>query len=266
MSASGWRAIRNGQFASKSDGTVATLGDGDIDDVFKSNGYIYEINKTNFSSYHSVYYSELDQYITWLGEGSNNNLTKAYVYEHTVGGFKPYEFKLPFDASVVGVDSNGEETVYLSDSNGFVYSHSINEARTDVDQNNSTVAIEAFAILRWIAGNDWDARRHYRELILRAVAHSDDLTVRAFVDFLVVDPTLYTYEFDEPGTGFILDVSKLDEGVFSDERVVITARADINRVGESIAIGFYLDAEGSNMHLIGAQLESVKMGNRSKAS
>jgi hypothetical protein len=262
LSRSGWRAILNAKLATDSQGDVVTLGNGDIDDIFKSQDYVYGVNRQELGSCFGIYYGALDQYLCWVPEGSNSALTKTYNYEFDVGGFKPYEFAIPATDAVVG-ELLGEEVVFFSDANGFIYKHSINEDRTDVDSSGAAQDVAAFAILNWFNGtDDFDAKYNYRELILRAIASNDTLTVKGFINYDVSDFNDYEYTFPGSLTGFILDVSKLDEGVFNDERQVITSRADINQVGENLSIGFYQETTNGNMNLVSAQLDFSKNGNR----
>ena len=93
MSANGWRTVRNGRIVQTEKGKESTLGGGDIDDIFKSNGYVNELNKSQFANFFSVIYSELNQYITFVAEGSNTAFNKAYVYEPALQGFKVFEFQ-----------------------------------------------------------------------------------------------------------------------------------------------------------------------------
>jgi uncharacterized membrane protein len=59
-----------------------------------------------------------------------------------------------------------------------------------------------------------------------------------------------------------LDVSKLDVDSLPDERIPVTAIADINRTGETLIVGFYQDVIDANIGLISAQLVYNKNGNR----
>jgi hypothetical protein len=258
----GWRAIQNGRLLVDEQGDALTLGNGDIDNIFTLNGYVYQVNKSQMSNSFSIYYSTLDQYMTFVPEGSNASIFKAYVYEFNSTGFKVYEFKTAFTGAAMAENDNGEEICLFASSDGYIYKHSINEARTDVDDTNSTISIEAFALLNWFDGDDFDSSYNFRELIVRAIASEDDVIVRAFVSFDSSDLINYTYSFPDPSSGFVLDVSKLDEGIFSDGRTVVTARADINRVSENILFGFYQDISGANMNLLSAQLHYSKNGNR----
>lgn len=264
LSEEGWRAIVDGRMIRNSQGEAITLGNGDIDDIFRTSGYVYEVNRTTLTNAFSVYYPTLDQYMTWVGEGSNNAFSKTYVYEFDQGGFKPYEFTTIATCATLGEDSTGRNIVLYGTSNGFIMKHSIMEERSDVDNNNAETSISAFAIMPWYPNEegDFDASYNFRELILRAVVSANDLTVKTFLNFNLADTQDDIYQFADPNSGFILDLSRLDEGVFGNERAIVTARADINRVGECMAIGFYQDAIGGNIGLVAAQLDLSKNGNR----
>jgi hypothetical protein len=263
LSEKGWRAIKNGRMLTTESGKVGTLGMGDIDDIFTSKGFVFEINRTTLDDTFAVYYPTLDQYITWVGEGTNSAFSKAYVYEHEVGGFKPYQFALSFTCACLGEDSTGREALLLGDSNGYLYCHSIHEARSDRDSANAETAIDAFAQLFWTPmDGDYDASYNFRELIVRGITSSNAITVKTWVNFDISDLRDYSYSFPDPSSGAIWDESYWDEGIWSDERAIVTARADINRVGETILIGFYQNIVGANMNLVSAQLNYSKNGNR----
>lgn len=263
LSEEGWRAIANGRFVTNKQGEAITLGNGDIDDIFSSSGYVYEVNRNGMARTFSAYYPTLDQYITWVSEASNNAYTKAYVYEFNNGGFKPYEFAVHATCSVLGENSSGRDMVLYGTTDGYILKHSIMEEKSDVNSDNEKVSIPAFAVLPWIPEDgDFDATYNYRELILRAITSNNALTVKTFLDFNLSTGIEGSYSFEGQTEGFILDESILDEGVLGDERSVVTARADINRVGESIAIGFYQDEIDANIGLISMQIDSSKNGNR----
>lgn len=65
LSAFGWRVITDGRLLQGENARPMTLGKGDIDDIFKTSGYEKELNKSDFENMFSVYYQELDQYLTW---------------------------------------------------------------------------------------------------------------------------------------------------------------------------------------------------------
>lgn len=263
LSEEGWRAIANGRFITSRDGEVITLGDGDIDDIFRSPGYVYEINRSGLENAFSVYYPTLDQYMTWVSEGTNTMYSKVYSYEFDTGGFKPWEFFVPATCACLGESSDGRDIVLFGTSDGFIMKHSAAEGRQDVDSDNEAQAISAFAISPWLPiDGDFDASYNFRELILRAVSSSLPLTVKTFLNFNTALTQNFDYEFTDPEGGFILDESNLDEGVFSDERAIVSARNDLNVVGESLAIGFYQSSLGANMALVGMQIDMSKNGNR----
>jgi hypothetical protein len=263
LSEEGWRAIENGRFASDPSGKAITLGNGAIDDIFQSTGYEYEVNRNGLAKTFSVYYPTLDQYMTWVSEGSNAAYTKAYVYEFAVAGFKPFEFAVPATCAVIGENASGRDMVLFGTNDGFILKHSIMEARSDVNSANTAVAINAYAVLPWLPEDgDFDATYNYRELILKAIASSSPLTVKTYIDYNLSTAETFDYDFSDPNSGFILDQDLLDEGILGDERSIVSARMDINRVGESIAIGFYQSVINANIGLIAMQVDSSKNGNR----
>lgn len=267
LSEEGWRAIKNGRFITNEQGEAVTLGAGDIDDIFKSTGYAYEVNRQGLARSFSVYYPTLDQYITWVSEGTNNAYTKAYVYEFDIGGFKPYEFALPATCACIAEDSDGRDVVLFGTAEGYLIKHSIMESRSDVDATGAAVAINAFAVLPWLPDDgDFDATYNFRELILKAIVSDEPVTVKTFVNYDLSTEDEGEYEFTDPSDGFILDESELDVDKFGDERAIKTSRSDINRVGETIAIGFYQNAVDANIALVAMQIDSSKNGNRNSSN
>lgn len=266
LSANGWRVIENGRLVvggagNNSKDNPATLGLGDIDDIFTSPGYIYEANKSRLSDAFSVYYSTLDQYMTWIAEGGENNFAKTYVYEYKIPGFKPYQFYSPATCACIGEDSASREVVYFADANGFVYTHSTAEGRSDKDLSDVEQIIPAFAMLTWMDGDDNDSSYNWRELILKRVGGNGTLEVRAFVNYSVDEDSSFLYTTNSQG--FTLDVDSLDTGILKEEgRSVETSRADINKCGENILLGFYQNALSANIALVSAQVEYQRNGNR----
>jgi len=263
LSDEGWRAIVDGRLVRNSEGEAITLGNGDIDDIFKSPGYIYEINRAQMTNAFSVYYPTLDQYMTWISEGSNNAFTKVYVYEYNSVGFKVFEFSSVATCATIGESATSRPVVLFGTSGGFILQHSIVERRSDEDSEGTEVSIPAFAVLPWYPNEegDFDATYNFRELVLKAIVSANALTVKSFIDFDLSDQIDYSYTFTDPNSGFILDLSLLDVGVFGDERTIKSSRADINRTALSMAIGFYQDVIGGNIGLVAAQLDLSKNGN-----
>lgn len=267
LSEEGWRAIANGRLVVDSQGDAVTLGNGDIDDIFKSPGFTYEVNRAGLEKSFSVYYPALDQYLTWVSEGTSDTYSKTYNYQFEASGFIPYEFAVPATCVTLAENGSGRDVVLFGTLDGYIIKHSVVEKRSDVNAAGSEVAINAFAVLPWLPKDgDDDATYSYRELILRAISSSNPLTVKTYLDFNLSKMESGTYDFSDPNGGFILDQDLLDEGLLGDERSTVTARADINRVGESIAIGFYQSTIGANIGLISMQVDSNKNGNRNIAT
>jgi hypothetical protein len=263
LSDSGFRVINNGRLVTDAKGNAATLGLGDIDDIFHQPGFTYEINKSQASNCFSVYYSTLDQYMTWIPEGGSTDRSKTYVYEFRVGGFKPYSFQSPSTAACIGEDADGAEVVFMADADGAIYTHSIKEVRGQDDDSTDTAQnVTAFGYLTWLEGPDMDRSHNWRELILKRVAGSGNMTVRAWVNYSL-DYAGEQYDFSSDEEGFVLDTSELDVDVLTESgRTIEKARADINLCGENILIGFFQEAAGSNMGLVSAQVEFNTNGNR----
>lgn len=264
MSERGWHAIVNGRLVKDSKGNVLTLGNGDVDDIFTvGTGYENEINVNQSSLYHSVYYPRLDQYITWIAEGSSTDIKKAYVYEFSTShGFKVYNFPMNIVSSSIAEDSNNNSIVLLGDESGYIYKHSIKESKSDVDSNNQRVKLNAFGILSWIDVDDFATTYNFRDIFLQQIGEDDDITVKGYINYDLADFVTETFEFASPSGGFILDLSKLDEGTFGDARAANVQYADINRSGQTFAVGFFLNKLDGRMSLIKAQIDFNKNGNR----
>lgn len=271
MSHFGWRVISNGKFvvgtledqktSLKDVGVPITLGRGDIDDVFNSSGYFRELNKNDFSNMFSVFYQELDHYMTWISEGSNDNKARSYIYEFETRGFKSFTWPHNTQCAVEAEDGNGNEIILFADDQGYLYTYSIQEDRTDVDSSGSNVNIEAFALIPWLFGDDFDASRNFRNFIVRAIVSTNNITVKAWTNFIQTTLYDYTYSFPDPTSGFELDVSRLDEDAFGDERATVEYSEDLLLSGRSLLIGFYQTAANSNLGLVNAQLHTNKNGN-----
>lgn len=261
LSRSGWKVIRRGRMITSDKGKTISLGEGDLDDIFKTEGFTYSLNKANFPNFYSIYYSDYGQIINFVSEGSSNSFNRTYNYEFAIGGFRPYQFNINFTAAVVGEDSNGEEEVYLSDTQGFIYKHSYREDRTDVDINNSDINIDVFVLTNWIFPGDMDASYNYGPLIVDALASDNDITVKTWIDSNLQLLQENDYSFPSATSGFVLDVSRLDQDILSDPtREFVRARGRVHRKGYNILIGFYQNASNSNIGLLKAQLDVSKNG------
>jgi hypothetical protein len=263
LSEQGWRVIENGRLVTDQSGNAITLGLGDIDDIFRQPGFTYEVNKAQANTAFSVYYSMLDQYLTWVPEGGSTDLTKTYCFEFKTGGFKPYEFKTPSTAACTGEDSAGAEVVFMGDQNGAIYTHSIKEEKgSDADSAGVVQPVSAFALIPWIDGDDNESSYNWRELILKRVLGSGHLEVRGFVNYST-DSFSAPLLFESADKGFVLDVSLLDvDALLEEGRSIETRRADINQCGENLMLGLYQNEIGSSLGLISAQIEYNKNGNR----
>lgn len=262
MSENGWYRIYNGALVKNENNEPESLGNGDIDDVFSRAGWEYELNKSQFTNFFSVYYPTLNHYMTFVCEGSNSDFTKAYVYEMAIKGFRPFEFKTAMKCAVEGEDDSGNQVIFMADATGQIFHYSVENEIHDVNASGTEQSIETFCLIPWLIEDDFDSSYNYRQLLIRALTNSETMTVRAFFNFNLQDLSLHDYDFTDPNSGFVLDVSELDVGVFGDSRTVVTKTADISRTAESILIGFYQDAIDANINLISAQLHFNKNGNR----
>ena len=260
LSTQGWHVIRNGRLQ-KEKNKPATLDQGDIRDIFSRPGFAYELNKANMSNFFSVYYPTLDQYLTFVSEGASNEIAKAYNFEFEIGGFRPYTFSKNFVDAVLGQDASGEDIVYLLSDDGYVFTHSVNETQgTDQDENAAETAISAFCELYWITGDDMEASYNFGSFILRAYNQTNNVTVEYFINYDSQSSTSQAFTFAGTNLGFVLDVSKLDEGVF-DSRQIIRYVGEVLKSAQSILIKISKSQTGESMQLLEGQLDVNKNGN-----
>lgn len=261
MSHQGWHIISNGSLVKTKDESNSIDG-GDIRDIFTKNGFVFELNKQNFSNFFSIYYPTLDQYMTFVSEGGNNFNYKSYNFEAEIGGFRAYDFPVYFTGGVLVDEANGDDAVYLIGESGYIYSHSINEeVGTDVDRDGNSVAVEAFAQLYWMNGEDMDASFNFGAFILRALSHDTAATVKYWLNYSTQSPMNMSYDFSSDEDGFVLDVDKLDEGILGDNIKIVRYVGDILRSGQSLLIGIYMSAQGESLGLIDGQMDIQKNGN-----
>jgi hypothetical protein len=264
LSDNGWRVISNGRLITGDNNNPVTLGNGDIDDIFQLPGMTYEINKSQAVNAFSAYYSTLDQYMTWVPEGGSTDFTKTYVFEFKTGGFKPYEFNTASTAACTGENSDGAEVVFMGDANGAVYTHSIREEKaSDDDSLGDAYAVNSFALLPWLEGEDMDSSFSWRDITLKRVDGSRDLTMRAFVNYSSDEALAQPITFPANDSGFALDISVLDEDALVESgRSIEKSRADINLNGETLLIGFYQNKIGASIALVSAQISFNRNGNQ----
>ena len=261
MSTNGWYMIVNGRIMKDNRGLPVSMGNGDVNDIFSRTGWTFELNAGQYSSFFSAVYPVLGHYITWVSEGTSDVFRKAYVYEEALAGFRVYDFKTNFKCACEGEDANGYECVLIGDDAGYLYTHSVRNGRHDTDYAGTSQSIPAYLYLPYVNPDDMEASYNFRQLTLRAIGGTPNISVRAFVGFNLQSPDLFTYSFPESG-GFVLDVSALDVDVLGDERVPTTAYADINRTGECLLLGFFQDETDANMGLISGLLTYNKNGRR----
>lgn len=280
MSDNGWRAVVNGELLPQTLGTKEGKETGPIDDIFSNNGFVYQINKQNASNFFSVYYSELDQYITWISEAGSTTITKAWVWHKKYNAWFPYSFSSNWACS--GEDDNGEEVVYLCNDSGYLFTHSIREDtidegnptggdgfQLDVDQldvdkllEQDLSSINAFIYLPWQNYEDWDASYNFRSLVAEAITGTTAIDVKAYVNYNRSEAYNYSLDMSGQQEGFVLDFSRLDQGTLTDGREKVRQTVDLNRTGINILIGFFQNTQSSRLQLLGAQLHVSKNGNQ----
>ena len=267
MSENGWYAISNGSLLSAEDGRPLSLGNGAIDDIFSREGWGFQLNSQQFSNFFSAYYSTSSHYLTFVAEGASDSFTKAYNYEEKIGGFRVYEFKTAMSCACDGEDSEGDQCVFLGDLTGTVYTLSVKNERHDEDETGASETISAYVYLPFAMPGDDACTYNFRTLTIKALRSDEPITIRVFPKYDLSRVTIEDYDFTSSDlsneeVGFVLDVSLLDEGILTDDRIPVVYSADINRTGETMMIGFYQDAIDANIGIISSQLVYNKNGNR----
>ena len=273
LSDSGWRVIENGRLNKKH------LDEGAIDDIFKSNGFVYEVNKQSTSAF-SVYYSELNSWMTWVSEGAASDFSKCYNYHFDYDTFMPLVIEA--SSACIGEDSTGRETVFIGDDDGYVYNYDIRKtggdeatedsfildvSQLDVDEleAGTETAIDSFVYLNWLPFEDFDASYNFRSFFVDTVADpsasDNDLTVKVFINFDRSNATDYAFDIQASTGGFILDQSMLDVDILGDDRSRKRTYGDIMKSGQNILIGLIHNELDTKLKLIAAQLNLSKNGN-----
>lgn len=258
----GWHMISNGRIAKDEEGNLSMSHL--IDDMYSSPGFDRYLNKTEMDNFHAAYYPTLDYYMSFISESGSTDKTRAYVYEFSSSkGFKIFDFPFSVLASCRAEDSNGNPIIILGTTN-YLFKHSIIESKDDIDENGTVTAINAYALFTWSNEWDWDASYNYREIIVRGLVETiSSVEIRGMTNFVSADYSTFTTYFSPNSENvFILDVSTLDDDSFGEGRINCTARGDINRVGESLSVGFYQNEKETDMILTGFQIHYSKNGNR----
>jgi hypothetical protein len=261
MSANGWHVIQNGKLVKDKNNTFS-LDNGDINDIFTRSGFVYELNQGNSENFFSVFYPTLKHYMTFVSEAGNTSIYKSYNYEFDIGGFRPFTFPANFKAGCEGEDSSGDSVIFLVGSGGYVYTYSIkNTVGTDIALDGTDQAVEAFFQMYWLKGDDLDASYNFGPLILRALSSDTALTVKFFENYSLLTPNDLSFSFSDDDTGFILDVSELDEGILGNGLKIVRYTGEIFRSTQALLLGFYKSAMGESMSLIEGQVDFSKNGN-----
>jgi hypothetical protein len=259
LSDSGWRVIYNGVLLRDQENEI-TLGLGDIDDIFKRDGFDLEITKSVLANFFSVYYSDLDQYITFVADSGQTQIKKAYVFNFATPGFYYYEFTEAMTCATIGQDDDSQDVVFMGDSSGYFYTHSRTEDKNDETTAGIPQTIDARARIAWLDGLDMAVSYNFRDILLRALNSDDTIDAYAYTDYNISKETSYSFDFSVEG--FRLDINRLDIDKLGDERQIVTSSGDINRSGENIAIEFRQKADNANMGLIAMQIDFSPNGNR----
>lgn len=262
MSENGWRAINRGRLVVDSKEKPYSLGNGDIDDIFTRVGWNYELNSANYANFFSAYFVINSQYLTFVSEGANNTITKAYVYEEKIAGFRVFEFKTVLTCAADGETDAGNSCFYLGDNSGYLFYYSSKNSRYDEDSSANQQSIPAYIIFSYILPGEDTNSYNFKTLTLRAFSSQNPLEVRCFANFDRIDGDTYSYDFPSLSSDFTLDVSQLDVDTIGDERVPVTAMGDVSLTGETLSVGIYQDVISGNIGLISAQVALNKNGNR----
>lgn len=262
MSENGWYMIRKGTIARDSDNQPISLGNGDIDDIFSRVGWTYELNIPNASNFFSAYYLTNSHYMTFVSEGANNLINKAYVFEEKINGFRVFDFKWGLTCACEGEDDSGYRMLYLGGKDGSIFTYSSRNVRTDQGHDGNDYTIPAFALLSYIQPGEDSSSYNFRTLAIRALASDNAITVKAFATFSVQSFESFSFDFPNTALGFTLDTSQLDIDILGDERIPVTTMYDLCLTGETLLLGFYQDVADGNIGLLSAEQTINKNGNR----
>lgn len=263
MSDHGWRVIKKGTLVKKSEKGIEipyTLGSGDIDDIFTRAGADFELNSDRFSFFFGAYYTISSAYITFVNEGRSEDFLKAYVYEEKVGGFRAFTFKYKIVSACDSEDEDGNQCILLSDETGYLFTYSIKNPRYDEDISLNQLSIPAKVSLSYIQPDDMTTSYNFKTLTLKALTSETPITVTAFPGYDTGNFEQGSFDFTNPGSTFILDVSQLDIDKLGDDRTLVTVKGDLSLTGETLLLVLEKDVVGSNIGLIAAQVELNKNG------
>lgn len=258
LSADGWKVIVDGNIVQGKDRTDFTLADGDIDDIFNTKGFEYEVNDANAGNFFSGFAA--GQYMTFISEGSSNDITKSYSYIAGNACFMPFKWPWNVYAACDADNIEGNDSAILATQN-YLLEYTKSNDRHDISANGDSLSIPVFANISWFSSEDMDSTCSWRELIIKGVVNQQNLDIYAYLNYDDAQPNTYSVDFTD-GTSFILDVSVLDVDTLGDSRKLKVSRADINRTSESIMISFRLNVVDVNIGLISAQLHYNRNGNR----
>jgi len=274
MSDMGWRYIRDGEL--KRD----TLGKGDIDDIFRTAGESFSVNKANILNAFSVYYGEFDSYMTWISEGTSTSYSKCYNYHFDIDGFLPLQ--LVARSAYTGEDNDGNEKVFIGDDDEYIYQYSVTNERhddgtvesfvldvskLDIDklQAETQTTIPVNIYINWKPEDDLSSSYNFRDLHVGVIsdqqASSNDLTIKTFVNFKRQSSQNKILDLTAAESGFTLDISRLDVDVLADNRARVRAKVDLNQTGFNIMVGMEQDRMDATLQLLEWQLEFIKNGN-----
>lgn len=263
MGIDGWYVVTNGNVAKDQAGIPARLGLGTIDDIFSRPGWSYELNIPQGSSFFSAYSAPDAQYITFVCEGADTAIKKAYVYEERINGFRVWDFNATLTCACEGEDDNGYQCIFIGDSTGALFTYSSRNERHDEDYAGNSQIISTYILLPYIIPGEDSNSYNFRTLTVRAIGSVNAVTVDAYPSFSLQSSDTFQYDFPNTGTGFTLDSSMLDVDSFGDERTPVTYMADLNKTGETLMVKFSQSILDANIGLISAQISLNKNGSRS---
>jgi hypothetical protein len=275
LSENGWRIITNGEYKK-------SLSDGAIDDIFKFSNYTYSVNKQNLDNAFGIFYSELSSYMCWVSEGASTSNQRVYNYHTDYDTFMPLNMRA--SCAVSGEDSSGYETVFIGDEDGYIYKYDIRQPYTDagtVDAFTLDVSkldedkleestlndIESNLWFSWYPQSDMETSYNFRDFLTDSVMDPNDadqtIDITAYVNYQRQTASQYNYDIvnTPEGSGFQLDVSRLDEVALADDRSRIRAKADLNIAGYNILIGLSKTVSGQKWTLERCQLNYTQNGN-----
>lgn len=260
MSAQGWYSVINGRLAYRAEGKPAEISGNDLDSIFNKNTGDHNLTRSNFDNFFSCYYPTLNQYMTFVSEDGGTDISRCYTFDVENRGFYPFNFSALLSGVANWTSSNEiDYLLFSSATSGRIYSYATNEETDATRTNIESGLIEPFIVTEYTYGDDIDATFNFGYMYIRAKYDSDALNARVYLDYNRQDFESSIFPSTEPDMGFVLDESKLDEGVMINSDKIEVSKVGIFKTAKSLMVQLYKDNDG-DIGLIDFQVDVSKNG------